>query len=193
MEQIGVLALGDHVCPQHDDQALVRAAQADVAQFNALYHLYVERVHRYMLARTHNAEDAADLTQQVFLQALDALPRYRERGVPFAAWLFRIARNVVADAKRRPERATPWDDVPLGMLPIDAADPEAAALQSESIARLRALLLHLDTGKRELLALRFAAGLSSRQIAAVVGKREAGVKKQLTRIVSALKEQYHED
>ncbi len=83
--------MGDPSRLQHDDQALVRAAQADVAQFNALYHLYVERVHRYMLARTHNAEDAADLTQQVFLQALDALPRYRDRGVPFAAWVFRIA------------------------------------------------------------------------------------------------------
>lgn len=193
MEQIGVLALGDPSRLQHDDQALVRAAQADVAQLNALYHLYVERVHRYMLARTHSAEDAADLTQQVFLQALDALPRYRDRGVPFAAWLFRIARNVVMDAKRRPDRATTWDDLPLSVLQVDAADPEAMALHTESLARLRALLLHLDASKRELLALRFAAGLSSRQIAAVVGNREAGVKKQLTRIISALKEQYHED
>jgi RNA polymerase sigma-70 factor (ECF subfamily) len=185
--------LGDPSRLQHDDQALVRAAQADVAQFNALYHLYVERVHRYMLARTHNAEDAADLTQQVFLQALDALPRYRDRGVPFAAWVFRIARSVVADAKRRPDHATTWDDLPLDVLQIDAADPEAAVLHTESIARLRALLLHLDANKRELLALRFAAGLSSRQIADVVGKREGAVKKQLTRIINALKEQYHEN
>jgi RNA polymerase sigma-70 factor (ECF subfamily) len=131
MEQSGVLALGDPSRLQHDDQALVRAAQADVAQFNTLYHLYVERVHRYMLARTHNAEDAADLTQQVFLQALDGLPRYRDRGVPFTAWLFRIACNVVTDAKRRPDRATTWDGLPPGMLPMDAADPEAAALHTE--------------------------------------------------------------
>jgi RNA polymerase sigma-70 factor (ECF subfamily) len=107
--------------------------------------------------------------------------------------VFRIARSVVADAKRRPDHATTWDDLPLDVLPVDAADPEATVLHTESIARLRALVLHLDANKRELLALRFAAGLSSRQIADVVGKREGAVKKQLTRIINALKEQYHEN
>lgn len=191
MQRIGILVGGDNSRAQPDERTLVRAAQADVTQFNALYHLYVERVHRYMLARTHSAEDAADLTQQVFLQALDALPRYHERGVPFGAWLFRIARNVLADAHRRPQRTTTWDDVPPALEPNHAVDPEATALHGEALGQLRALLVQLDPGKRELLALRFAAGLSSRQIADVIGKREAAVKKQLTRIINTLKEQYH--
>jgi RNA polymerase sigma-70 factor (ECF subfamily) len=191
MQQIGILVGNDDHRAQHDERALVRAAQADIAQFNALYHLYVERVHRYMVARTHSAEDAADLTQQVFLQALDALPCYRERGVPFGAWLFRIARNVVTDNNRRPQRTTAWNDVPPALNSSQAADPEATALHGEALTQLRALLVQLDPSKRELLALRFAAGLSSRQIADVIGKREAAVKKQLTRIINTLKEQYH--
>jgi len=191
MQQIGILVGSDDHRAQSNGRALVRAAQADVAQFTVLYHLYVERVHRYMLARTHSAEDAADLTQQVFLQALDALPRYRERGVPFGAWLFRIARNIVVDANRRPQQTTTWDDVPLVLEPSHAGDPEATALRGEALTQLRALLVQLDPSKRELLALRFAAGLSSRQIADVLGKREAAVKKQLTRIINTLKEQYH--
>lgn len=192
MEHIGVLVLGDKDRSEHDDQALVRAAQADIAHFGVLYHLYVERVHRYMLARTPSAEDAADLTQHVFLHALAALPRYRDRGVPFAAWLFRIARNVVTDAARRAPRTTTWDALPLS-LHTGGDDPEATVLHGEALARLHNLLAQLDPAKRELLALRFAAGLSSRQIAAVVGKREGAVKKQLARIIGALKEQYHED
>jgi RNA polymerase sigma-70 factor (ECF subfamily) len=127
----------------------------------------------------------------VFLQALDALPRYRDRGVPFGAWLFRIARNVVTDSNRRPQRTTTWDDVPLALEPSQAADPEATTLHGEALTQLRVLLVQLDPSKRGLLALRFAAGLSSRQIADVIGKREAAVKKQLTRIIGALKEQYY--
>jgi RNA polymerase sigma-70 factor (ECF subfamily) len=193
MEQLGALPLEGNSNMEGDERAWVHAAQADATRFNVLYHMYVDRVYRYLLARTSSAEDAADLTQQVFLQALDALPKYRERSLPFAAWLFRIARNVTIDAHRRQQSTLGWDAVPPSLQHAEAIDPEAAALHEESLAHLRALLVQLDASKRELLALRFAAGLSSRQIAAVVGKREAAVKKQLSRTIHMLKEQYHEE
>jgi RNA polymerase sigma-70 factor (ECF subfamily) len=183
----------DGVCAvtELDDDTLVSAAQEDTAAFAALYERYIGRIYRYLRARTRIEEDAADLTQQVFLRALDALPAYRPQGAPFAAWLFRIARNAATDAHRRHRDTAAWDGLPQAMQAAESGSPEEAALHTERLERLRDLLRDLDPGKRELLALRFAGGLSSREIALVVGKREAAVKRQLTRTIHDLKERYH--
>src|ERR671925_685301 len=153
MEQVSTLPL-EGACAERDESALVLAAQAEPAAFGALYHRYVTRVYRYLRVRTASEDDAADLTQQVFLQALDALPAYRARGVPFAAWLFRIARNAVTDYHRRRRTTVAWDRLPEALRRIDAGDPETAVLRREALARLRFLLVQLDAEKRELLALR---------------------------------------
>lgn len=174
--------------PHDDEERLIAAAQADPTAFAALYRRYVERMYRYLRAHTRD-DDAADLTQQVFLRALDALPRYRAGAAPFAAWLFRIAHNALVDAGRRRRDETPWDELPEPAAPDgDTGDPEALALRREARERLRAAIAALDTPKRELLALRFAGRLSAPEIAAVVGKRPEAVKKQLTRILHALRE-----
>ena len=175
-----------------DEAGRIAAAQADPAAFAALYRRYLPRVYRYLRARAPVPEDAADLTQQVFLQALDALPAYRPSGAPFAAWLFRIARHVAIDADRRRRPTLDVAALPEGLHPADERGPEAIILRREALAHLDALLRRLDPEKRELLALRFGAGLSATEIAAVVGKRPEAVKKQLTRILHALKEQYRE-
>jgi RNA polymerase sigma-70 factor, ECF subfamily len=174
-----------------DESALVAAAQANPAAFDALYRRYLARVYRCLRAQVGSDEDAADLTQQVFLRALDALPRYRPRGVPFAAWLFRIARHAATDAYRRKRSTIAWDTLPETLQPAGEHDPEAQVLRLEALARLGELLSGLDPAKRELLALRFAAGLSAPEIAQVVGKSPAAVQKQLTRTLHMLKEQYH--
>src|SRR5579875_2591933 len=98
------------------DEALVRRAQADAVAFAPLYERYLPRVYRYLYARTHDPDDAADLTQTVFVRALAGLPAYRPRGLPFAAWLFRIARNVATDAHRRRDRR------PTESLPAEVVD-----------------------------------------------------------------------
>lgn len=170
--------------------ALVRAAQANPCAFSPLYAEFHPRIYRYLRLRSPGDEDAADLTQQVFLQAFDALPRYDERGVPFAAWLFRIARNAAIDAQRKRRPTVDLDLLPESLRLSDEANPEAEALRQERLERLRALLQQLDPGQRELLALRFAAGLTSREIAEVVGKREGAVKRQLSRLIQHLREQY---
>ncbi len=84
---------------------LVQKAKTDPTAFDLLYHRYVLRIYHYLRLRSPSDEDAADLTQHVFVLALDALPKYQERNLPFAAWLFRIARNAATDAYRR-ERKT---------------------------------------------------------------------------------------
>jgi RNA polymerase sigma-70 factor, ECF subfamily len=191
MDYVSAAPLGREQHAAGDDLRLIQRACNDTAAFNELYRAYVDRVYRYMRSRLPTPEDAADLTQQVFLQAFDALPKYRDRGLPFAAWLFRIAHNIVADSYRRKRIDIAWDALPEALRSSSAGNPEAEFLRQEALGRLRMLVAQLDPDKRELLALRFAGGLSSREIAEVVGKREAAVKKQLTRIVQMLKEQYH--
>ena len=173
-----------------DDAVVVRAAQGDPAAFAPLYVRYHPRVYRYLRLRAATDDEAADLTRQVFLQALDALPRYREHGLPFTAWLFRIARNVATDAHRRRRPALDIDLLPERLDIASGDDPEVAALRRERVEPLRGQLATPDPGKRQLLGLRFAAGLSSREIAPVVGRSEAAVKKQITRIIQQLREQY---
>ena len=162
----------------------------DPANRAFVYQRYLARVYAYVRTRAGTAEDAADLTQQVFLKALDALPAYRQRGLPFAAWLFRIARNTAADHRRQRRTTIAWDLLPESVQSSDEAGPETALLRREALARLETALARLDPAKRELLALRFAAGLTARDIAAVVGKSEEAVRKQLSRTLGALKEYF---
>ncbi len=174
---------------EDDESSIVEAAKSDINTFEILYQRYVDRVYRYMCTRTESDEDAADLTQQVFLQAMRALPRYRIRGVPFAAWLFRIARHLATDRYRRAKNTISWNLLPDMPQELGSQDPETHLLRAEMYALVGASIQKLDPYKRELLALRFAAGLSTAEIAQAVGRSQSSVKKQLTRIMQILKMQ----
>lgn len=193
MEGIQALPLASQLNPENDEVTLMEAAQSDFAGFAQLYQCYQTRVYRYLLLRTRSREDADDLAQQVFTQALAALPYYHQQGTPFAAWLFRIARNLAIDHHRRQRDILPLDLMPELHPSSAEGDPERAVLQQEALAHLHALLARLDAGKRELVALRFASGLTVREIALIVGGSEEAIKKQLSRTLRLLKEQYVHD
>jgi len=176
-----------------DEEALVQAAQRDIAAFGPLYARYQDRIYTYLCTRTGQAEDAADLTQQVFTQALAALPRYRARGISIAAWLFRIARNVATDWQRCRRPMVPWDAVPEAFHPRAPETADGALLRRETFAPLYTLLAGLDAQTREALILRFTAQLTLAEIGAVLGKSEDAARKQITRALHTLKEQYHDD
>lgn len=190
MEQADVSEADDSAAC--DEAWLVDRARTDSATFGELYQRYADRVFCYLRTYTESEEDAADLTQQVFLRALEALPRYQDRGLPFVAWLLRIARNLATDTFRRRRRLLPWDHVPESLHPLSLSDPEAASLQREVLNQVRVLVGQLDPEKQELLALRFAGGLSSREIALVVGRSQVAVQKELVRIMRSLKEQFRD-
>jgi RNA polymerase sigma-70 factor, ECF subfamily len=175
------------------DEALVAAARERPADFALLYERYMPRVFRYVAARAGNREDAADITQLVFARAFTSLPKYRADRAPFVAWLFRIARNAVTDAHRRRKATVSWDGLPDAISTIESGNPELVAERREQLTRLRAAIETIDTSKRELLVLRYAGGLSSKEIAAVVGKSESAVKKQLARTIAKLKENYRDE
>jgi RNA polymerase sigma-70 factor (ECF subfamily) len=172
------------------DDALVVAAQAEPAEFAAIYERYLPRVYRYLAAKASNPEEAADLTQAVFLKAFDGIGKFRAGKSPFASWLFRIARNTAVDAHRRKRPSVPWDLA--GFEPEAAGTPETDALRHERLRELRTAIATLDTSKRDLLALRYAGGLTAAEIAPLVGKSTEAVKKQLQRTLRELKEHYRD-
>ncbi len=188
-----IVALSTKVHAVNEDATLIAAARADPAAFGALYHCYRDRIYAYLRARSSCDEDAADLTQQVFLQAFDAFPGYRGGGETFAPWLFRIARNAATDGHRRRRSTVTWDAVPEVLQPVAEQDVEGEVVRHDETQRLRTLFATLDVDRRELLVLRFVAGLSVLQIALVIGKSEAATQKRLFRTIQALKEQYHDD
>ncbi len=174
------------------DTELLDAALSNHAAFATIYRRYSYSVFWYLLDRCGVQEDAADLTQYVFLRALEALPTYSDRGIPFRAWLFRVARNALTDAHRRRKYSIPWDQASVDMICSDSPSPEAIAVDAEAATYLDTLIAQLEPGKQELLALRFGSELEIAEIALVVGKSECAVRKRLQRIVQELKEQYRD-
>jgi len=181
-------AYSTHICTEAD---LIQAAQADPMAFGSLYELYRDRIYAYLLTRTDNVEDAADLMQQVFVKALDARTQYQPKRGPFVAWLFGIARNTAATFHARRPPTVAWDLVPEILLPVDEHDLDVHLLRQEDLTQLRVAFGRLDAARRELLILRFVTRLTVAEIAGIIGKSEAATKKQVARTVQTLKEYYY--
>lgn len=170
-----------------EDKELVRAAQRDRAGFGRLYRRWVGDVYRYFLSHAGDAAAAEDLTTQVFLDVLQALPKYVERG-SFGGWLFTIARRRWIDHVRRERAVLPIDDLPL--VDRGARDPLAVALDAERIGQLHRLLQTLEPDEQELLRLRFAAGLTFAAIGQALGRSEGACKMALGRLLERLRVQW---
>lgn len=177
---------------QEADDALALAARHDPQAFEALYVRFRAPVYRYLRSRVETDEDAADLAAATFERALSAIDRYRPAGGGPLAWLLRIARNAAIDAGRR--RAS--NDRTIARASAAAAvahvepNPQVAAEHAESVAELRRWIRQLPEPQREALGLRYASGLTAREIGIVLGKSEAATQKLLTRALAALKEAY---
>jgi RNA polymerase sigma-70 factor (ECF subfamily) len=172
-----------------DEQTLAVCAKSDRAAFGVLYDRYVERVYGYCHRRLPTPEEAEDATSQVFTRALAALPRYREDGPSFAAWLFAIAHNVVVDelrSRREHERGRPWGDEEVAVGADLAVGPEESALIAEDVLELRALLARLPAEQARLIELRLA-GLTDKEIAFVLGRSHGAVRVAQHRAVRRLR------
>lgn len=176
------------ILPITDELVLVRRAQSDAQAFGALYDHYVQRVYRYCLYRVNRATEAEDLTAQIFLAALESLPRYRQDG-HFAAWLFSIARNKVAEHYRR----VPHEPLDESLLPPLQADLELTVEKSQRREKLLRLIQALAEDERELIYLRYVAELSFAEMAKSLHKNEDAVKKSIYRLVARLKVQMEAD
>ena len=167
------------------ERLVAAAKQGDAMAFGRIFDLYHRPVHRYIAARAHNPADAEDLTQVVFLKALEALPRYEPRGIPFGGWLFRLARNATIDHAR-----THRDHADLAAVverPGTEPEPGAQAAAGEEIEAVGQALAALTDEQREAISLRFFAGLSAREAALAMGKQEGTVRGLQFRAIAALR------
>ncbi len=158
---------------KEEDYSLVAKAMAgDYDAFGQLYSQYLDRIYRYTFFRVGDQCDAEDLTEQVFLKAWEALPGYRQYGIKFSSWLYRIAHNMVIDHHRRKKNAKPvafeegqgWDKkLSYDLEQVIQAD-EAAAL-AEAIAKL-------PEEYQQVVLLRFVEGLKHSEVAQILNKSE---------------------
>lgn len=172
-----------------DDEAIDRfvadAKQGDPEAFGALFDVYYAPVYRYVAARVGRPSDAEDLAQLVFVKALEALPRYEARGVPFGGWLFRLARNVVIDHVRTRREHAPLDVV--AERSIEDAGPDDLAVMRQEMDSVAHAMRRLTPEQREAIELRFFAGLSAKEAAEAMGKQEGTVRGLQFRAIAALR------
>jgi RNA polymerase sigma-70 factor (ECF subfamily) len=174
-----------------DDAAIERlvteAQQGDAWAFGMIFDHYHESIYRFIASRVHRPSDAEDLTQHVFVKALEALPRYESRGIPFGGWLFRLARNAVIDHVRTRHDHAELDSI-IEWTHGDAGPDEIAVVRQELDA-VGVALAGLTDDQREAIALRFFAGLSARETAEAMGKQEGTVRGLQFRAIAALRRQ----
>ena len=179
-------------------ECVERSAHGDPDAVGSLYDAYVARLYRFCLARVGNESDAEDLAEEIFVKVLGAIGRFEWRPLgsgdrsPFAAWIFRIARNHVASFHRRAGVRGPSSEIPEG-LPDQRPGPAELAETKLTIDEVFLLVSQLPPAQREVIELRFGAGLNVAETAQALGKQQANVKvlqhKGVTRLRELLAEQ----
>ncbi|HEV3112456.1 MAG TPA: sigma-70 family RNA polymerase sigma factor [Candidatus Binataceae bacterium] len=172
------------------ERPLIEAAQRDPACFAQLYENNFERVYAFIVRRVHDRDQAQDLTADVFHTALKNLSRFEWRGVPFAAWLFRIAANAIADHGKRTARLEV-----IKMPETSALEPLSGAdlAEVEHRARLFKLVERLPDDQRRVITMRFAHQKSIAEIAKDMGRSEGAVKQLQFRSLKSLRAMVDED
>ena len=170
-----------------DERVLIERAQADPLQFAVLYDRYVDRVYNYIYQRTGNHLDAEDLTARTFVRAFTHLERYMFRGVPFSAWLYRIAHNAVANwyRDRRRHRVVSLDA--LTEQSDEKQHPEETTQGREGQRELLKVIRQLPPERQQLLILKYSDGLKNAEIAQIMGRSEGAIKSLYHRTLLALR------
>jgi RNA polymerase sigma-70 factor (ECF subfamily) len=167
------------------DRLVAEAKRGDPESFGRIFDAYAAPIHRFIASRVNRPSDAEDLTQLVFVKALEALPRYEARGIPFGGWLYRLARNAINDQIR-----TRRDHHPLVAAvtrETDEAGPEAMAALQDDLDRVAVALTELTDDQREVIELRFFAGLSVLETAIAMGRQEGTIRGLQFRAIASLR------
>lgn len=179
--------------PEELKDLIQRAQAGDSTAFSDLYEQYLTPIFRFVFFRVRTKEDAEDLTQHVFLKAWAALPKFKEEGQAFSAWLYRIARNTTVDywRKKKPLSLDPSSLV-LQSRQDKALDPLATASQKEEAEHIRKALHILNEDQQTILTLKFIEDLSNAEIALVTGKTEGAIRQIQSRALKALRQHLKE-
>jgi len=171
-----------------DDQVLASRAKHELRAFGELYERHVTSIYRYVYYRVGNVEDAEDLTARVFMRALKHIYSYNDRGVPFTAWLYRIAHNVVANFHRDNSRhpSVPLDEVELQDAHHDDADAHIDGQQERD--RLLRAIRKLPEDRQQLVVLKFVEQLQNAEIGQIMNRSEGAIKSLYHRTLMQLRE-----
>lgn len=161
----------------------------DKEAFGELYERYLTKIYNYIYYRTGNAQDAEDLTAKVFFRAMSHIQHYEDKGVPFQAWLYRIAHNLVANFHRDQGRRKiiPLDDYVAQSLKLDAPDKQAEA--NEEQEQLLAAIRRLPQERQELILLKFIEQKSNAEIGDMMSRTEGAIKSLYHRTLLALRDE----
>ena len=174
---------------EKDDLALVKDAASDPEAFGELYERHVRKIYNYIYYRTGDYQDAEDLTARVFQRALRHVGNFQDQGVPFSAWLYRIAHNLVAnwhrDRSRRP--VVPLEDHVADTGAV--THPEALAMAVEQNQMLLKAVRKLPPDRQQLLILKFVERLSNVEIGQIMGRTEGAIKSLYHRTLNSLRDQ----
>ena len=167
------------------ERVLIEAAQRDRGRFSELYEANFERVYAYVVRRVRDRDEAQDITSDVFHLALKSLPRFEWRGVPFAAWLYRIAYNEIADRSKTAAKRRAHEHV---FQESDAGVTDASSIDdAERRGRLFKLVERLPRDQSRVIVMRFAEDKSIREIAIALGRSEGSVKQLQFRAMQNLR------
>ncbi|MBN1641884.1 MAG: sigma-70 family RNA polymerase sigma factor [Anaerolineae bacterium] len=171
---------------------LVIRAKEDPEAFGLLYERYVDKIYNYVYYRTGNHHDAEDLTARTFYQALRHVHRYVDRGLPFSAWLYRIAHNLVANWHRDRSRRQMIALDEIALL-SGRPHPEDSLQVEDDQRQLLRLIRHMPGDRQQLLILKFVEQMSNREIAQIMGRTEGAIKSLYHRTLLALRDAWTEE
>jgi RNA polymerase sigma-70 factor, ECF subfamily len=167
-----------------EERQLVEAAQKDPARFTDLYEANFERIYAFVSRRVHSRADVEDITAEVFHHALENLSRFEWRGVPFAAWLYRIAANAIADRWQTLARENGRPIMEVPSVEFDDAEIDRA----EQRAQLFRNVAKLPADQRRVIEMRFVEEKQIGEIAKAIGKSAGAVKQLQHRACEKLRE-----
>ena len=167
------------------DRLVTQAQEGDSEAFGLIFDEFHGAIFRFVASRVGRPSDAEDLTQLVFVKAIEALPRYEARGVPFGGWLFRLARNTTIDYIRTHREHTDLADVTSRA--TEDRGPESITILRTDLEAVAGALGRLTPDQREVISLRFFAGLSPKEAAEIMGRHEGTIRGLQFRAIESLR------
>jgi RNA polymerase sigma-70 factor (ECF subfamily) len=172
---------------EFDERALIERAKQDKDAFGELYARYVDKIYSYVYYRTGNNQDAEDLTARVFFRAIQHIGNYEDQGVPFSAWLYRIAHNLLANWYRDQSRRQILSLDSITQWHVEDS-PELATELLEDQEALLAAIRRLPAERQELLILKYVERMSNADIGEIMGRSEGAVKSLYHRTLLSLRD-----
>lgn len=170
---------------ENDAELIARAQAGEVKAFGELYQRYLDLIYRYIRVRVAEDRVAEDLTEVVFLRSFEALGRYKERGRPFSAFLYQVARNLLVDHYRQKKEEISIEDA--NQMATSTPTVDEQVIQSERIREIGHALTSLPSDYQEVIRLRVILALSTAEVAAWMGRSEGAIRVLLHRALTALR------